>query len=62
MRTQNHYAPVSEAIHNLRCQGYNLDFNVEGNHFVSDGKEFSADDFEMIYTVMRGSQTRVMKL
>ena len=47
MKTQNHYAPVSEAITALRHQGFALDFCIEDNFIVADGKKFKADDFEI---------------
>jgi hypothetical protein len=47
MKTQNHYAPVSEAITNLKHQGFNLDFRIEGNYITAGTEKFKADDFEI---------------
>jgi hypothetical protein len=47
MKTENHYAPVSEAITKLRGQGFDLDFCIEGNHITSGEEKFDADSFEI---------------
>ncbi len=47
MQHKTHYDTVSEAVSELRNQGYTTDFNVEGNNIVcSDGK-FDEDNFEI---------------
>jgi len=47
MKQKFHYATVSEAIEQLKKQGYTLEFSLKQNHFVSGDKEFPADEFEI---------------
>lgn len=42
-----HYGTVTEAIENLREQGYLLDFNIESDHIVYNSGRFGIDDFEI---------------
>ena len=48
MKQQFHYATITEAIEELRKQGYTLDFNLEANRLKVDEQEFSADEFEIV--------------
>jgi len=43
-----HYATVSEAIAQLRKQGYALDFNLEKNRLKVGELEYTADEFEIV--------------
>lgn len=47
MKQKFHYATVSEAIEQLKKQGYALEFSLKQNHFVSGDKEYPADVFEI---------------
>jgi hypothetical protein len=42
-----HYATVTEAIKELKTQGYNVDFNLEQNCIVCHPERFEPDDFEI---------------
>ena len=42
-----HYGTVSEAIKQLRKQGFTVDFGIEGNCLVSESGKFNADDFDI---------------
>jgi hypothetical protein len=48
MKQQFHYATISEALEQLRIQGYNLDFNLEENRFKVGEQEYTADEFEIV--------------
>ncbi|MGZ3756897.1 MAG: phosphoribosylpyrophosphate synthetase [Mucilaginibacter sp.] len=48
MKQQFHYATITEAIEQLRIQGYNLDFNLEENRFKVGEQEYTADEFEIV--------------
>ena len=48
MQTQFHYATVSEAINNLRNQGFTADFRIEENHIVCSNGKFSAGEFDVV--------------
>lgn len=43
-----HYATVTEAIEQLRKQGFNCDFNLKENQLLVDEKSYSADEFEIV--------------
>jgi hypothetical protein len=47
MKQKFHYATVTEAIEQLHEQGYTLDFNLQKDKLVADGKEYAAVDFEI---------------
>ena len=47
MKQQFHYATITEAISQLHQQGYVLDFSLNGDKFIADGKEYPAADFEI---------------
>ena len=47
MKTNYHYATVSEAINELRQHGFTLDFNLEENCIVCGSDKFQADEFEI---------------
>ena len=42
-----HYATVTEAIAELKSNGYNLDFNLEENCIVCHPERFEPEDFEI---------------
>jgi hypothetical protein len=48
MTHQTHYATVSNAIEELRKQGYTTDFNLEENAIVCSVGKFGANDFEIV--------------
>jgi hypothetical protein len=48
MKQQFHYATITEAIEQLRKQGYTLDFNLKENLLMVDDHVFTADEFEII--------------
>lgn len=48
MEQKFHYATVSEAIEQLKKQGYTLDLNLKENHFVTGDQLFPASDFEIV--------------
>lgn len=43
-----HYATVTEALENLRKQGFTIDFNLEANYLSCDLGKFEAHDFEIV--------------
>jgi hypothetical protein len=43
-----HYATVSEAVAELKKQGFNLDFNLSKNRFKVGEQEYTADEFEIV--------------
>jgi hypothetical protein len=43
-----HYATITEAIEQLKKQGYTLDFNLAGNRLKVAEQEYTADEFEII--------------
>ena len=47
MKQQFHYATITEAITQLHKQGYTLDFDLKEDKLTADGKEYSADEFEI---------------
>lgn len=48
MKQQFHYATITEAIEQLRKQGYTLDLNLKANQFLVADKSYSADEFEIV--------------
>jgi hypothetical protein len=48
MKQKFHYATMSEAIEQLKGQGYTLDFNLEKNRFKVGEQEYTADEFEIV--------------
>lgn len=48
MERESHYETVSEALEELRKQGFTTDFNLEENCLVCSGEKFDADDFEIV--------------
>ena len=48
MNQQFHYDTISEAINKLRRQGFILDFDVVGTHFVIKDQHFGPDDIEIV--------------
>ena len=48
MEQKFHYATVSEAIDQLKKQGYILDFNLIQNRFRAGEQEYVADEFEIV--------------
>lgn len=48
MNQQFHYATVSEAIEQLKQQGFTLDFNLTKNQLKAGEYAFPADEFEIV--------------
>jgi hypothetical protein len=48
MKQQFHYATVTEAIDELRKQGFTLDFNLKENHIAEGEMLYPADEFEIV--------------
>src|SRR6201985_2418787 len=48
MKQQFHYATVTEAIEQLKQQGFTLDFNLEENRLICGTDTYSADEFEIV--------------
>ncbi len=48
MKRNSHYATVSEAIEQLRKQGFTTDFNLEENCIVCHPNRFGPDEFEIV--------------
>lgn len=48
MKQKFHYATISEAIDELRKQGFTLDFNLKENSLKVNEQEYSADEFEIV--------------
>jgi hypothetical protein len=48
MQQQFHYATVTEAIKQLKEKGFTLDLNLKENQFLTDGKAYAADEFEIV--------------
>jgi hypothetical protein len=48
MKQKFHYATISEAIEQLKKQGFTLDFNLHKNRFKVDEHEYTADEFEIV--------------
>ena len=48
MKQQFHYATVTEAIEQLKKQGFTLDFNLQENQFTCDDQAYPADGFEIV--------------
>src|SRR5580698_4674434 len=48
MKQQFHYATVSEAIEQLRKQGFALDLNLKENHLNDGENTYPADEFEIV--------------
>jgi hypothetical protein len=48
MRDNFHYGTVTDAINNLRQQGFNIDFNIEGDYLMSHVERIKVEDFEIV--------------
>jgi hypothetical protein len=48
MKQQFHYAPVADAVEQLRKQGYTLDFNLKENQLMAGEYTYTADEFEIV--------------
>jgi len=48
MKQKFHYATVTEAIEQLKSQGYTLDLNLKENQFVAGEQQYPADEFEIV--------------
>jgi hypothetical protein len=45
MKEKHHYATVTDAVNNLKQQGYTIDFNLKENSFT---EKFNIEDFEIV--------------
>jgi hypothetical protein len=48
MKQKFHYATVTEAIEQLKAQGFTLDFNLEQNHLTANEAQYPAEEFEIV--------------
>lgn len=48
MKQKFHYATVTEAIEQLKEQGFTLDLNLKENHFVAGEQRYPANEFEIV--------------
>lgn len=48
MEKRVHYATVSQAIEQLRAQGFTHDFNIEGDCIICATDKIHANDFEIV--------------
>ena len=48
MEPRFHYGTVSEALDELRKQGFITDFNIEGNSIICAKGKFQPDEFEIV--------------
>jgi hypothetical protein len=48
MKQQFHYATVTEAIEQLKKQGFTLDFNLQENQLMCNDQVYPADEFEIV--------------
>jgi hypothetical protein len=48
MKQQFHYATVTEAIEQLKKQGFTLDFNLQENQLTCSDQAYPADEFEIV--------------
>jgi hypothetical protein len=48
MKQKFHYATISEAIEQLKIQGYTLDLNLQENQFKVGEQVYAADEFEIV--------------
>ncbi|MGN6180101.1 MAG: phosphoribosylpyrophosphate synthetase [Mucilaginibacter sp.] len=48
MKQKFHYATITEAINELKSQGYTCDFILADNQLTADGKSYAATDFEIV--------------
>jgi len=48
MKQQFHYATVTEAIKQLKKQGFTLDFNLLENQLMCSDGAYPADEFEIV--------------
>jgi len=48
MKQKFHYATVTEAIEQLKAQGFTLDFNLEQNHLTANEDKYPAEAFEIV--------------
>jgi len=48
MKQQFHYATVSEAVEQLKKQGFTLDLNLKENQLTAGEHAYPADEFEIV--------------
>lgn len=48
MKQKFHYATISEAVEQLKKQGYTLDLNLKENQFKVGEQAYAADEFEIV--------------
>lgn len=47
MERKMHYGTVTEALEQLKAQGYTIDFNLEENCIACHAGKYGADEFEI---------------
>lgn len=48
MKDNFHYGTVTEAIENLKKQGFTIDFNLEKNCLVCNTEKYHVEDFDIV--------------
>jgi hypothetical protein len=48
MKQKFHYATITEAVTQLKSQGFTLELSLEKDHFKADGKTYPADEFDIV--------------
>jgi hypothetical protein len=48
MKQQFHYATVTDAIEQLKKQGFTMDLNLKENHIAAGENLYPADEFEIV--------------
>ncbi|HVW96564.1 MAG TPA: hypothetical protein VHA56_11405 [Mucilaginibacter sp.] len=48
MKQKFHYATVTEAVAELKKQGFTLDLRLQGDHFAAGDQRYPADEFEIV--------------
>ena len=48
MEQKFHYATITEAIEQLRKQGFTCDFNLQQNRLIVGEHEYTPDEFEIV--------------
>jgi len=48
MKENYHYATVTEAISNLRKEGFSVDFNIVDNWIAYHSGKFDTDEFDIV--------------
>jgi hypothetical protein len=47
MKQKFHYATVTDAVSELKKQGYTLEFGLQANQLIANDQDYLADEFEI---------------